>query len=64
MAALVPTMIALQAEVVRVERGQTGLRFVGLDREQSRAIRELVTTQQRKMLAARRSREYAILVPR
>ena len=55
-AALVPTSIALQAEVVRVARGHTGVRFVDLDREQSRAIHELVATQQRVMLAARRSR--------
>lgn len=52
-AALVPTAIALQAEVVRVGQGRTGLRFVDLDHEQSRAIHELVATQQRKILAAR-----------
>jgi len=62
-AALVASSILLQAEVVRVEMGHTGLRFVDLDREQTRAVHELVTTQQRMMLAARRSREYAILVP-
>jgi PilZ domain len=55
-AALVATSIALQAEVVRVAQGHTGVRFVDLDREQSRAIHELVAEQQRVMLAARRSR--------
>lgn len=59
--ALVPTTIALQAEVVSIEPGHTGLRFVNLDLEQSRAIRELVTTQQRIMLVSRRSRDCAIL---
>jgi c-di-GMP-binding flagellar brake protein YcgR len=59
--ALVPTTITLQAQVVRVEQGHTGLRFVDLDHEQARAIHELVTREQRKLLAARRSREYAIL---
>ena len=61
---LVPTTIALQAEVMSVERGHTGLRFVDLDREQSQAIRELVTTQQRIMLVSRRSRRCAIVGPR
>jgi hypothetical protein len=63
-AALVPTTIALRAEVVRVEQGHAGLRFVDLDHEQARWLHELVTTEQRKLLAARRSREYAILLPR
>jgi c-di-GMP-binding flagellar brake protein YcgR len=50
-----PAHIPLQAEVVRVGYGQTGLRFVDLDRDQARAVQELVATRQRMILAARRS---------
>lgn len=52
-AAAEPEQIELQAEVVHVAWGHTGLRFVDLDREQARAIQELVSTQQRMILAAR-----------
>lgn len=54
-AVAVPERIPLQAEVMRVYRGHTGLRFVDLDHEQSRAIHELITVQQRMILAARRA---------
>ena len=54
-----PTLIRLQGEVVRVENRQTGLRFVGLDCLQTRAVQELVTLQQRMILAARSAQQDA-----
>jgi hypothetical protein len=49
-----PDEIELQAEVVRVDVYCTGLRFVNLDAEADRAVRELVNAQQRRMLAVLR----------
>lgn len=53
-ATLKPNELDLCAEVVRVEGGFTGLRFVALDFEQTRAVRDLVNGQQRRMLLAPR----------
>jgi hypothetical protein len=47
-----PTVIPLRAEVVRVEGGQTGVRFIDLSPEMSRTIKELVLAQERRLLAA------------
>jgi hypothetical protein len=52
-ALIVPTSIALRAEVVRVELGHTGLRLVELDGDEPRAVREFVAAKQRTILAAR-----------
>lgn len=53
-ASLKPEELALQAEVVRVQHGHTGLRFTDLTPEQSRAVNELVNQRQRMILAALR----------
>lgn len=44
----------LFAEVVRVEDGYTGLRFLRLELAQARAVRELVHGHQRRLLLAER----------
>jgi hypothetical protein len=49
-----PTELELAAEVVRVEDGLTGLRFVKLELDQTRAVRELVHGHQRRLLLAAR----------
>ena len=49
-----PTEMELTAEVVRVEDGFTGLRFLDLELHQTRAVRELVHGQQRRLLLAER----------
>jgi hypothetical protein len=49
-----PDEIELQAKVVRVDLYCTGLRFVNLDAESDRAVRDLVNAQQRRMLAVLR----------
>ena len=50
---ILPTSIALQARVVRVELGHTGLRFIEVDGEEPREVQELVAAKQRLILAAR-----------
>jgi hypothetical protein len=50
-----PRELQLQAEVVRVREGDTGVRFVDLTPDQNRAVRELVNEQQRMILNARRA---------
>jgi hypothetical protein len=62
-AVLVPTSLALQAALVRVGCGRTGLRLVDHEGDQARALQELVSTQQRVILAARRARENARCFP-
>lgn len=49
-----PTEMELAAEVVRVEDGYTGLRFARLETQQTRAVRELVHSHQRRLLLAER----------
>lgn len=49
-----PRELELCAEVVRIEGGFTGLRFVDLELDQTRAVRELVHGQQRRLLLAAR----------
>jgi PilZ domain len=49
-----PAELELAAEVVRVEDGFTGLRFVKLELSESRAVRELVHDHQRLLLLAAR----------
>ena len=49
-----PRELELVAETVRVEDGHMGLRFVRLDHDQTRAVRELVHSHQRRLLLARR----------
>ena len=49
-----PSELELAAEVVRVEEGFTGLRFVDLELDQTRAVRELVHGHQRRLLLAAR----------
>jgi PilZ domain len=51
-----PEEIELRGEVVRVNGGNTGLRFVELTVDQTRAVRELVNEQQRMILAALRAK--------
>jgi hypothetical protein len=50
-----PEELELTAEVVRVEYGDTGVRFVELDGEQARAVRRVVSERQRALLAALRN---------
>jgi c-di-GMP-binding flagellar brake protein YcgR len=50
-----PEELELRGEVVRVNGGNTGLRFVELTIEQTRAVRDLVNEQQRMILAALRA---------
>ena len=47
-----PDELELAAEVVRVHYGATGVRFVDLNKEQSRAVSDLVGQRQRMILAA------------
>jgi hypothetical protein len=47
-----PDELSLYAEVVRVEDGFTGLRFVALQHDEVRAVRELVHGHQRRLLLA------------
>lgn len=49
-----PRALELVAETVRVEDGYTGLRFARLEHHQTRAVRELVHSHQRRLLLARR----------
>lgn len=49
-----PAEMDLSGEVVRVEKGFTGLRLVGLEHHQTRAVRELVHGHQRRLLLAER----------
>ena len=49
-----PADLDLAAEVVRVEDGYTGLRFLRLEHDQTRAVRELVHGHQRRLLLAAR----------
>ncbi len=49
-----PDELELHAEVVRLARGCTGLRFLRLDMDQTRAVRELVHGHQRRLLLAER----------
>ena len=49
-----PIELELVAEVVRVEGGFTGLQFSRLEPSQTRAIRELVHSHQRRLLLATR----------
>lgn len=49
-----PEEHVLFAEVVRVHDGYTGLRFLRLEHEQTRAVRELVHAHQRRLLLAAR----------
>ena len=53
-ATLKPTELELFAEVVRVEDGFTGLRFLRMELDQTRAVRELVHGHQRRLLLAER----------
>lgn len=50
-----PPDVELRAEVVRVEGGSTGVRFIELDHAQTRAVRDLVNERQRLILAALRA---------
>ena len=49
-----PDVIELFAEVVRIEHGYTGLRFLRLELEAGRAVRDLVHGHQRRLLLAER----------
>ena len=49
-----PDELELHAQVVRVEDGFTGLRFLPLEIAQTRAVRELVHGHQRRLLLAER----------
>ena len=49
-----PEQLELFAEVLRIERGFTGLRFLRLELDQTRAVRELVHGHQRRLLLAER----------
>ncbi len=49
-----PEELELYAQVVRVEDGFTGLRFLHLEIDQTRAVRELVHGHQRRLLLAER----------
>lgn len=49
-----PDELELYARVVRVEDGFTGLRFMRLEIDQARAVRELVHGHQRRLLLAER----------
>jgi hypothetical protein len=49
-----PEQHELFAEVVRVEDGYTGLRFLRLELDQTRTVRELVHGHQRRLLLAER----------
>jgi hypothetical protein len=49
-----PEEIELFAEVLRIDGGFTGLRFVRLELDQTRAVRELVHGHQRRLLLAER----------
>jgi PilZ domain len=49
-----PTEMELSAEVVRVEGGFTGLQLVELQLHQTRAVRDLVHSHQRRLLLAER----------
>jgi PilZ domain len=49
-----PEQIELFAEVLRIDGGFTGLRFVRLELDQTRAVRELVHGHQRRLLLAER----------
>jgi c-di-GMP-binding flagellar brake protein YcgR len=51
-----PHQIELQGAVVRVNGGNTGLRFTELTPEQTREVRELVNEQQRLILAVIRAK--------
>ncbi|HEX3801897.1 MAG TPA: PilZ domain-containing protein [Solirubrobacteraceae bacterium] len=51
-----PQELELQGVVVRVNGGNTGLRFAELTPEQTREVRELVNEQQRILLAALRAK--------
>ena len=50
-----PGTLKLQAEVVRVCERDTGVRFINLTVEQKHAVRDLVNSQQRMIVAARRA---------
>lgn len=50
-----PRELELRGVVVRVNGGNTGLRFADLSPEQAREVRELVNEQQRLILAALRA---------
>lgn len=49
-----PEQLELFAEVLRIGRGFTGLRFPRLELDQTRAVRELVHGHQRRLLLAER----------
>jgi hypothetical protein len=49
-----PEELELYAQVVRVDDGFTGLRFLRLEMDQTRAVRELVHGHQRRLLLAER----------
>jgi hypothetical protein len=49
-----PEELELFAEVVRVDDGFTGLRFLRMEIDQTRAVRELVHGHQRRLLLAER----------
>ena len=53
-ATLNPEEMELAAEVVRVEDGFTGLKLTDLQLHQTRAVRELVHSHQRRLLLAER----------
>jgi PilZ domain len=50
-----PGTLKLQAEVVRVCERDTGVRFTNLTVEQKHAVRDLVNSQQRMIVAGRRA---------
>jgi len=52
-----PEEIELQAEVVRLALYCTGLRFVNLDPDADRAVKQLVNDQQRRVLAIMREQQ-------
>jgi hypothetical protein len=58
-----PDEIELQAEVVRLALYCTGLRFVNLEPEAEKAVRELVNAQQRRVLAVLREQEDRRMAP-
>jgi len=62
-AAAKPEVIDLQAEIVRVGGHYTGLRFVDLEPESARAVRDLVNAQQRRILAILREQAAGRLLP-
>jgi hypothetical protein len=62
-AAAKPDVIELQAQVVRVGGHYTGLRFVNLEPESARAVRDLVNAQQRRILAILRENAAGRLRP-